>query len=316
MARPNPLADLVHVAPVILSDSVALAAGATGILNLTRLQAPQLRPMLVREIVFSASIPTSVGDFGPIVQARLLAGRLTITDGFVPISNFGPTYDRFYNDSNALGLSGAQSAGVTTTYSVYRWVLPQPLYVGAGGGIHATFFRTAQFDSSFTAAVTSASITARCTVIGSIVKGPAPSEIDVPYAAAFVAATSGLRARKSLEDDLKNVTDKPVTTQRFVGTLLSTAGAPASTPSRIYNLSASNDFRVQIVDPHGNTLTSAPTTPDVNWESIFHPQHPAWTIRQVLEPGKRYSVTLSKTPTLQYPGVPMVSVIGSRKEHI
>jgi hypothetical protein len=302
-------------APIILSDSVSLAAGATGVLDLTKLQAPQSQAMFVREIVFTASLPASAGDLGGIVWAKIEAGRFAITNDFVPIWNFAPPYDRYYNDLNALGQVGARGDGITTTYTTYRWILPAPMYVAPGGGIKCTFFRTNRFDASFTAAVTGASITARCAVIGNLTDGKTPAEIDVPYVTAFVPAVSGdTGVRKSLERDLSNECGKVITTQRFVGAILGLAGAATSTPKRYYSLSQANAVKVGIIDPYNRSITSNPTQPAVDWEAIFHPQDPTWTLRQRVDPGRNYQVTLSKTPALQNPGIPMISLVGSRKE--
>jgi hypothetical protein len=301
--------------PIFLSDSTTLAAGATSILNLSLLQAPQKRPMFVREIVFHASIPVTCGDFGGIVWAKLQAGRHALTNQFVPIWNFAPPYDRYYNALNNLGQAGARAAQVTTSYTVYRWILPKPLYVGAGGGIHCGFHRPRRFDSNFNAGVTGATITARCCVIGELAVGKQPDEIDVPYVSAFVAMDqAGTVLLKSGEQDFKNLLDKPLVTQRFVGALLGNTEGRNSPPTRYYNLSSVNEVRVGILDQYNRHVTAAPTRSDVNWESIFHPQHPAWTIRQILTPNQNFACTLSPAPTITTSGIPMISLVSSRKE--
>lgn len=309
----------IPLAPIVLSDSVSLTQGQTKSLNLQKLIAPQQKPMRVRELLFSARIPVSAGDMGGIVRVRLQAGRFAMTNAFVPIWSFAPPYDSYYNVNNCIGQTGALGSGITTTYTIYRWILPNPLYLAPGGGIIAAFTRAADYDASFSAAFNAAAITARLTVIGELLPKwlDDGEEIDVPYASAWVPTVGGVNAQRSGEQDLKNVLDKPVDVQRFVGAVLKLAGGAPSTPQRLYSYSSHGppNPEIRITDPVAGELGACPFHPSVNWESMFHPHYPAWTIRRTLQPNQHFSAGSDQAPSLATAvGVPMISMVGSRKE--
>lgn len=307
--------------PIVLSASVNLAAGASGSPNLQKLIPPMNRPMLVSDISFTVRTGSStffVGSsadfqFGGIILANLYAGRMALTRGFVPVTNFAPLYSRNYDRSNPFFNNVLSDALVTSQgefYNHWRWPLPKPMYLGPGEGINPTFQRSTIFDSLLAASIVSGTFQVTISVHGSLLFEPKSGKRQVPFVSSFTptALLANGGYAQGDEHDLSNTTDKPIYMQRFVGHItVPTEGGNCITPG------AGAAAQVELFDSKGYALTFGATSNRVKWGSLFPEQRRAWTYNGVLDSGEKYpcAVVADATNSLI-----TVSMIGTREEDI
>lgn len=306
--------------PIVLSASVTLAAGASGIPNLQKLVPPMNRPMLVQDISFTIQTPSATAlvdtgsdlQFGSIIRARILAGRHAVTDGFVPLCNFAPLYSRNYDRNNPFFnnvLTDALVAAQGEFYNHWRWVLPKPMYVAPGEGIQPIFQRSTIYDALLAAGIVAGSFTVRINVHGTLLYRPQKGMRDIPYVTCFTptaleAANAFLRSN---EKDLNNSLSTTVYVQRFVGHMTQVS-------STLLVPSTGADSKIEMADTKGYDVTHGEASNLVAWNSLFPEQRKSWTFNSRLDPNEKFTIGILNGTTENV--LHTVSFVGHREEAI
>lgn len=193
--------------PLHLTATTTLGSNTTGGVNTVALKNPLGGAMEIREIKFAITGPplyngsSNVG-YGGIIGAKLDVGAHPLTNGYVPVGNFG----------RPIGLFSEQIlSNINNSISEFSWKLPRPLYVPAGAVITPTFQHRGLVTDS---------LSVRVSYSGRSVSGPMPKKIFIPYASCFVSKnfpsdTAG--SDQSTELDLINPFDDVLYIHRFVG---------------------------------------------------------------------------------------------------
>lgn len=164
--------------------------------------------------------------WGDVVRCRLKFGRVGLTDGFVPVSLLAPVRDWAFQAPEPL-------TAATELPSSWVWRFPKPLYLPAGQKL---LIEMGNFNdwtlpaSNFGFATLTARVSMQCRPS----QGPAPSMIDLPYAAKFLGQIWGggsvqpgqepSTSEISTPTDLYNPFSVPMQVERF--TLNTLASSP------------------------------------------------------------------------------------------
>jgi len=315
------------VNPQVLSAAVNLAAGANSpMLDLAAMSPLSRRPMLVKDISFiirSPSVDPTVlqntfttltqAQFGHIIRVRMRVGANDITNGFVPLVSFGPTYNTYYDAPSTLGfgttyLVSTLVAGKAEAYNHWRWILPRPMYIAPGEGLQIQFFRSAALDPTMNVALVNGSFNVRAMALGELLPKPLTGcTRSIPYVSAFVTESN----RQSGETDLKNILPTPITLQRFVGQntiMVTTVQNPTKRLPQITDLTSNT---LQLDGSDGYAITCGGF---VTWRNLFPYQHPVWTFRRVLNPNELIKAKFSASPSNI--NAFALSIVGHREEPI
>lgn len=202
---PSPKSPVLKM-PIHLYGSIGLQAGSQASVNADALKNIHSDPMEVREMKF---FMISSGSQTRLVQGNLdvaiSIGKIPITNGFVPIWNFGPTVNYGLENINTVS-----NGGVYYNIQCYRWTLSKPMWVPPNASFQVSFYNRAVKDSTVTGAIA---------ISGYTLKGKAPGATTVPYAAAYVSPSfeylkTALTAN-STEKDLVNNTGKELQVERL-----------------------------------------------------------------------------------------------------
>ena len=299
-------------ASIVTSSSVAISAGQTISPPLESLNAPFRSAMWIDEICWTliwgdVDNPNYVGatsGFGisPFLWARFNLGRLQLSEKYIPLWNYVPTYD-------AMADVGFHPKGIIVADSVLvenrRWVLPKPLYVPAGSVVVPSYQLVSSLNSSINFGATP--ITVRTFYRGRIAYQKRPRHIDVPFVGAFLSIGDS-PLLQSTEQDLRNPYDQQIDVQRLIGRryadreVASTFGAGA--------LSVPPNINVDIKDGDGYTMAQ-----QVPFDLAFDMQRSAWTYKGKLGPKSMYSFKMVPSAGVAISTNPVtVSFVGSRRE--
>jgi|CXWL01.1.fsa_nt_gi hypothetical protein len=299
--------------PILLSSSLDLASGATGIPPLQSLQSPFREAMMIDSVKFlvrgllpSAS-PTTGYNFAGMVRTRFKMGRIELSHDFIPVGMYGPAIQ----DPTATGTPpeatqatfAEDGGGVTYTLSHFRWILPRPLYVPAGSVLVPSIQRILDDGFPGTTLTIDVSYSGR-----RLAQDPLPKEIDVPYVALFAPPETvpGVATSASSADiNLVNPFLVPLHVQRLMGRIMNRTTSP--------NLFDQLGGAVQVLmkDSYGQNMVRD----FLPWNMVYDVNRRAWTINQVLKPKERYYASITgMTATATQFSSAFISMIGYRKE--
>jgi hypothetical protein len=339
----NPNANLSY--PLVLTGDVTLAspnAPATdtpiGIVDPVKLTPVENDPFFIDEVIitYETDAVQVVGEdnpsphFGGDFFLNLKLGGRKVTQGFVPIWNFGIPYDEYPSEFYQ-GIQGRKCVGH------YRWIPPKPIFVPEGMTMEAEFMIGPNFyipDGGWFFGGGPPNYVCRVSYRGRTIPCGAmlPEETILPYVMSYVARDG---ERMSRETDLRNDIDKGLVLHRIVGrSRRQVTGRPvlrdyvgdglsgnSYLDSPVLNLNdVQKKVRIYAPGDERREITNGMTKLGL----IFPPQTRCITLgRMPMKPGERFIVeneTAPYCPVAPAPGVfmwqPMISAIGSRPERI
>lgn len=301
-------------APIVVSSSVAILPGQTLTPPLEPLNAPFRSAMWIDEISFmmlwgdvDATPPTgakSGGGIAPFLWARFNLGRVQLSEKYVPIWNYTPTYDAQSEMGYYDGF--APSSGDLNANEHFRWILPRPLFVAAGNVLVPSYQLLTKLNSTLTFA--SSPITVRTTYRGRVAYQKRPDHLDVPFVGIFTSIGDS-PPLISTETDLRNPYDKQIDIQRLIGRCY-TARANSGTTRGAGGMSVPPTIDVTLRDGDGYTI--AQRTP---FDMTFDTQRSAMTFSGKLGPKSMYDFQMVPSSGTAVSTNPvMVSFVGTRQE--
>jgi hypothetical protein len=218
--------------PRLLSSSVVLGTNSTNGVNVQSLRNPEPGPMLIHEIRWDLHaegvVPGLTVDLKPsgaIIGCKLSLGEHDLTNGFVPVWNFGKLYTPFYLDTPPLFPRGESStwglhddvvdgvpAGPRASVA-YRWKLRHPLFVPNGAVLTPTFENRGGSPGS---------IESRISYVAQSlpVRTPTPNVVQLPWVA-YHASKAFAYAQADFDEsgdlDLVNPHKEALSLERFTG---------------------------------------------------------------------------------------------------
>jgi hypothetical protein len=272
-------------APVCLYSPITLAGthttGSTAGPALDSLTAPLDVPMVIDEIDWGIDLGGAgfaACEPGAFVQAEFNLGHLRLSEFPIPIWNYCPTYDPLTEIPDVSSASDPGGHGVPLGNSEgwvawYRWVLPKPLYLGAGQVLSPQYTLVEIAQQTL---LPVNGVTVHTAYRGRVVSGPPPKFIDVPFVSQFQCSamnsfTGNANVVYSTERTLRNQFTVPLDLQRiimrcypFPSFNLTVEPVPQSTYPE--------NFSIRLEDSGGYKLAN-----QVNYEMIVD-QRCAWTI--------------------------------------
>jgi hypothetical protein len=275
--------------PLVLSTEVTIPSQTMQVPPQLALMNPTGEAFKIHEIRFSLK-STQTYLTGGTMACKLDLGRIAITNGFVPVWNFGRviSYDQDLNCQ-------------------YSWKLQHPLQIAAGGFLAASFQNLGQLG---------ATITARITYFASTIdqrQASSTRRIFLPYVSAYIGKAfpwSTADSDTSSETDLLNPFDSDLRISRLIGrfnVFLSNTQINASRfGARLLSVRAS----LSNGDPLIRTLTP--------FQQAFGEDGRAWEQRNtVLKPHQYFQIFVDKAATTDTSDdsliQPYVSLVGYRE---
>ena len=289
--------------PILLTAEFSLLPGADtkGLADSSLLQNPFGTAMLLDEIRFTVNnFQHSRGGEGGIIRAAFKLGRTPITNGFIPIWNFG----KVLNPIEALG---------AVTVSTFTWKLPKPLYIPPSEYLIPTLQNIAMPSGlDLTAKV-------RVTYAGRSLASnhPTPKAIHVPWVTAYLTPFrgAGTFTDQSTEADLVNPFNESLNVQRFIGRILVdkiTATEEVGESVTYYAGLGSRLTTVRMTNSNGVILVRDNTP----FNHLFNATDRSWTVNAILPPKGFYLAFFSQNHTgMDAAGYvsSMISMIGHRE---
>jgi hypothetical protein len=280
-----------RASPIHLSGDVLLQPGASGAVEPSKLVNPMGQDMEILEIKFTVSsgpgdLSANPAAFGGSVQCELRLGDIKITNGAVPVWNFGKAENVY---SERLTQGGNTTQGVPINYyAVFSWKLPRPLFVPAGSMLTAQFNHTGLLLSNLHVRV---GYSARTVFIQ-------PKTINVPWAAVYISKAfnpiTEAHTDSSTPWQLVNANPEPLVLQRFVGRTLFRSNAPnVDNPTYAENFPQTlNAFALtmRISDSYGRPVVRN----FLPWNSIINSPTRSWELENgaIMDPFAFYRVEL------------------------
>lgn len=214
--------------PVLLSADISMEEGENKQMDSQALSNYFDTPMVIDEIRVQLLSPViesgmEIGNFGGSVRLKLTMGRYALTDTYVPVACFGPTFDGGTID-NAVYRAGVFSPESTLTIftpwrtiGFFRWKLPRPLLVPSGMPLEAKISRQIEGLSQVFPDDDSA-LSVNLAYVGRVSKKRLPRGITVPvpYVGLFSNVFASANVVTSNQLDLYNPFKSPLTVQRFI----------------------------------------------------------------------------------------------------
>ena len=211
--------------PVVLSASVDLDEGDNKQLDTQALSNYFDTPMVIDEIrvqVQTGNLELYVANFGGSVRLLLSLGRYALSDTYIPVGCFGPTFDGGTMGYAAINPSlfspesfeGGFVESIVTGY--FRWKLPRPLVCPVGMPLEAKISRQVEGISSIYPDDT---ISVNVAYAGRVARKQLPPDITIPipYVGLFENVFTSANVVTSGQRDLYNPFQAPLNVQRFVG---------------------------------------------------------------------------------------------------
>lgn len=281
-------------APIHLSGSVLLRPGSSGAPPVASFRNPMGQDMEILEIKFEVSgyrtqsvFNAYLSGFGGSITCELMLGGIKVTNGSIPVWNFG----KVENIAGEIKVDDRSSTlGNTLSFCSYSWRLPRPLFIPAGGVLEPKFFHTGLSPIDLTVRV---GYSAR-TVFKQ------PQVVNVPWVAKYSSIAMDVAAAaqdQSSQLDLVNDNPEPFNLQRMVGRVLSitpntsTGGQPTESEILPYGIS-SKYLTLRIMDSYGRPIVRTYTP----FRSVFGALTRSWEMDNgaVMDPGSYYIVSLRK----------------------
>lgn len=265
--------------PVHLSGSLVMRSGTNGAVPQAALKNPMGQDMEILEIKFELSGPSylsSASAWGATIQCDLQMGAYKLTNGAIPVWNFG----RSENLDGEMKFDVSSVQAQQATYIAYSWRLPRPLFVPAGAVVVPNFTHTGMVAESINTRI---GYSAR-TVFRQ------PRTLHVPWVAKYVSKAfnpiENAGVDSSSELDLVNPNPEVFHLQRFTGRVL--GGLNENTPQSF----GSRDLNIRITDSYGRPIVRSYTP----FRSVFGALTRSWDMDNgaTLDPESFYRVNLRK----------------------
>ena len=276
--------------PLVLSTEATIPSQTTQSPPQLALMNPTGEAFKIHEIRFSLTSQTTTANSvtGATIGCKLDLGSVALTNGFIPVWNFGRvvSYDQDLNNQ-------------------FSWKLSQPLYVPAGALLSSNFQHFGQIDSA---------IAARITVFASPIQNEVrtPDRVFLPWIAAYIGKAfpyASADTDVSKETMLLNPFDTDVVISRLIGrfNVFSTAGQSN------FAKFGSHYMKLRIALSNGDSLVRTSTP----FQQVFGEEGRAWEQRNtILRPKQFFQVYVEKVagdnvtiPTIQ----PFISMVGYRE---
>lgn len=302
---PKPSANFDAVTPVILSSPFSILANNSAIPDFGRIAYPYRKAIYIEEIRWTlyatpATSQVAATQLGSQVLTKLQFGNKYLMRDPVPIWLLGTTMDLKQEETQDV------TVNLRTSYSHYRWRLPEPLYLEAGEVLGSWFTRGPELATVFPIGT----INGYVEYVGRTVspQTPRPKTIPVPYAAPFVT-TLGRVYQQSNEEHLFNPFGVDLRVQRFNGRLLQTSADSAQTASRRLGLTVppsapTSGMGLLMNDSWGGKMVNNLTGPG----DIFDCLRAGWLVDTVMPPKGVYEIRAWNMPVDQQLHVAMVGV--------
>lgn len=289
--------------PIHLSSSLVLASGTSGAPSQTALKNPMGQDMELLEIKFELSgglQSAHAAVFGGTIWCELVMGNINLTNGSIPVWNFGRA-------ENLEGESKSDLAD-SLTFLSYSWRLPRPLFIPAGATVVPTFVHTGYVPDSINVRVGYS-----CRTVFT-----KPKKLCVPWVANYASKVfnplSSAGIDSSSELDLVNPNPEVLHLQRFVGRTL-TLAANGSAGENFPQSFGSQYLTMRMIDSYGRP-TVQNFTP---FRSVFGALTRSWEMDNgaELDPESYYIVSLKQNAialnTDGWMGQAFVSMVGWRE---
>lgn len=261
--------------PVLLTASGVIQSSSGATLNTQALTNPLKVPIEIQEIRWQVSDPSEDNTVnGLSVACQLTYGPLALTNGYIPVWNFGRMYNQYEDFAD---------------YHEYRWRLQSPLFVAPGGLVEPKFQHLGLVKEA---------LNVRISYLGRTVPKHRPKSIQVPYVAAYLSDSINVRAAdattESKETDLQNALDATIQVDRYVGrlnlySLDEEEGTVTNTDHSALVFDVAQFLTLEMSDSDGYKNIM----PDTLFWEAFNPQFRCWDVQHSLQAGGFYLVKLA-----------------------
>jgi len=273
--------------PVCLSAGMVLEPGAVGAPNVIALRNISALPLEIHEIQFTSQATSTGfafgntgGLIGGAIDCNMAIGDIPITNGFVPIWNFGKASNLVVENLVQVGVGNAY----VTNYNEYTWRLATPLVIDPNSLVTPVFRHRNLIPLPITL-----TITFKGRIIAPIQKR---SRI-VPWVSCYISKAFDFQNNStdtefSSEENLVNPFTIPVQVNRFVGRMLRSAN--------LYGTAVPNNeddagyigslLNVSIVDSYGAAIVAD----DTPFALVFDSATRSWETNFVMQPSVYYRV--------------------------
>lgn len=265
--------------PIHLSSSVVVTSGGSGAPAVAAYRNPMGQDMELLEVKFelmAANLAGSAPVLGGTVWCELTMGGIKITNGSIPVWNFGRV------EGSRSGEAKSDNTD-NVVFASYAWRLPRPLFIPAGAVVTPKIVHAGFIPNAINVRV---GYSAR-TVFTK------PKKIYVPWVAKYASKAfspiSAAGVDASTELDLVNPNPERVYLQRFIGrtqllTNQTSSEASQETPSQF--------LMVRMTDSYGRPIVRDYTP----FRSVFGALTRSWEMDNGswLDPEAYYIVQLRK----------------------
>lgn len=270
--------------PVIFSASADVQPNSTNAPNVEALRNTLKTPIEIIEMRFRLrNTPSSSTGYigGAGMGVNLSLGNLPLTNGFVPVLNFGK--------AEYLGKAEPPGAGSNANTTDFYWRLPKPLLIAPGEVVNANF----QHRGIIPIAVNAMALYIGRTVNKKI-SGGVP--LDVPWVSSWVSDTmtaysTSVESDESTENDIVTPNDREIRLQRFTGRVNNTNRTTQLNDDLSLALNPMQLLQMRMADSAGNTLVK-------DWSyfyNVFSPATRTWECNGIRVPANVYhKVSLRK----------------------
>lgn len=272
--------------PIHLTADTVIQPNSTGGVNSVALKNPDGRAMELLEVrfnVYSESLVSvnagvfGLGITGATMGCKLDLGGNELTNGYVPVWNFGPgRYD--WAEPNR--------AQYKWTSLTFIWKLARPLYIPAGQIVVPSFYHFGLVNAPLNVRINYA---CRQFKPGA----PKPKSVILPYVAAYKSKSFDLGSvqdtDQSAETDLFNKFAQPLNIEHFTGRF------------NLFNSTTNENLYTGVgcADLGNVRMTNSNGAPIIYRNAIFNdvftPQTRAIEVKHKLDPGAFYTVFITKT---------------------
>ncbi len=274
--------------PLHMTATVRVQANSQAAPNTVNLQNTTGQYIEILEIKWELT-PTVIGIFsGAVMGCQLNLGNIPITNGFVPVWNFGPGRAFEYE-------IGSNTPGLLVPIQ-YNWKLPRPLLIPPGGVLAPMFQHRGLVPADVDVRI---SYACRVCPINHVV----PKDVPVPYAAFYASKifqvfdNTNTDTDTSNELDLVNRFNSPLRINRFTGRIDQFANVIgpwglANTHSDVlFNQLGSRFLSVRMTDSRGEPIIPNPTL----FRQAFCGPTRTMDVDFIMEPKTFYKATLDRS---------------------
>lgn len=299
--------------PIHLTATVTIQPGTNGGVNTISLQNPLGLPMELLEIKWMVSSDPGVTVNGGAIECALNLASIPVSQGFVPIWNYGPCRNEIQEQVDVLADQ--------VYYPIYDWKLKHPLFIPGGACLQPTFKHRGLVQYPITVRIDYSCRTLPRNYIP-------PKKIKIPYVSGWVAKAfqmigddaTDIDTDVSQETDINNRWDHPVQVHEWTGRC--DFFITSDETHNETNENGSGRIGVQIKDSRGE-VTVGRILP-VPFRTLFSRVTRSWEVDYPMPAHLWYRVQLTRTPLVLAPGSvrdgllgtllqPMMALIGTHE---